>query len=275
MEGAHCYEPSSGCNTSGKVLPIAEYSHTYGCSVTGGHVYRGPSQRGLIGQYVLADYCSGRVWTIPAGGSSLSQRRDLALNISSFGESEGGELYAVDLAGGRLYRVVAPEFSDILGSAFIDEIHWIVYEGITSGCASTRYCPTSSVTRGQIASFLVRAMGLPPTTEDFFIDDDTSIHEGDINRVAAAGLASGCATSRYCPTRAMTRAEMATFLARALKLPATNVDYFSDDESSVHEGDINRVRAAGIAAGCTTTRYCPGQNVTREQMAAFLKRAFD
>ena len=274
MEGAHCYAATS-CNTSGKTLPIAEYAHNLGCSVTGGHVYRGTTQRGLIGQYVLADYCTARIWTIPANGTSLSLRRDLDLNISSFGASEGGELYAVDLGGGRLYRIVAPEFSDILASPFLDEIHWIVYQAITAGCGGDRFCPGAAVTRGQIASFLVRALSLPPTTNDFFTDDETSIHEGDINRLAAAGLTSGCAPNRYCPTVAMTRAEMASFLARALGLPATSIDSFTDDETSIHEADINRVAAAGITTGCAPALYCPNQSVTREQMAAFLERTFD
>jgi hypothetical protein len=44
MEGSLCYSPSSGCNTSGKIPPVAQYDHSLGCSITGGHVYRGPSK---------------------------------------------------------------------------------------------------------------------------------------------------------------------------------------------------------------------------------------
>jgi hypothetical protein len=67
-----------------------------------------------------------------------------------------------------------------------------------------------------------------------------------------------------------TRAQMASFLVRALDLPATG----SDDETSIHEADINRLAAAGITSGCTAT-YCPTANGTRGQMAAFLHRAFE
>jgi S-layer homology domain len=66
---------------------------------------------------------------------------------------------------------------------------------------------------------------------------------------------------------------MATFLARALELPATGEDFFTDDETSTHEISINRVAAAGIASGCTATTFCPKSAVTRGQMAAFLFRA--
>jgi glucose/arabinose dehydrogenase len=105
MEGKHCYNASS-CNTSGKFLPVAEYSHASGgnCSITGGYVYRGTDYPDLVGQYVLADFCSGRFYTMPANGSSLWMRRDTSLNVTSFGEGEDGELYAVTI-NGRLYQI--------------------------------------------------------------------------------------------------------------------------------------------------------------------------
>jgi glucose/arabinose dehydrogenase len=273
MEGKHCHE--SGCSFAGKTLPIAEYSHSLGCSVTGGYVYRGTTQLDLVGNYVLADYCSGRLWTIPATGTALTQRLDTSLSITSFGEGESGELYAVDLGGGRLYRVVAPEFSDILASSFIDDIHWLLYEGITFGCDGTRFCPTEPVTRGEMASFLSRVLNLPTSPTDYFTDDEGSVHEGAINEIAHAGITGGCAAGQYCPERNVTRGEMATFLVRALDLPPSATDYFTDDESSTHEANINAFRAAGLTTGCTATTYCPNSNVTREQMAAFLHRAFD
>lgn len=105
MEGKHCYNASS-CNTSGKFLPVAEYSHASGgnCSITGGYVYRGTEYPDLVGQYVFADFCSGRFYTMPANGSSLWMRRDTSLNVTSFGEGEDGELYAVTI-NGRLYQI--------------------------------------------------------------------------------------------------------------------------------------------------------------------------
>jgi glucose/arabinose dehydrogenase len=106
MEGRHCY--SGGCDASGLVEPIAEYTHDFGCSVTGGYVYRGLAQPALRGTYVYADYCSGIVFTLPAGGGDEAGRQVLEsdLAISSFGTDEDGELYLSDLAGGGIYRVL-------------------------------------------------------------------------------------------------------------------------------------------------------------------------
>ncbi|KAA3639014.1 MAG: hypothetical protein DWP92_05260, partial [Armatimonadetes bacterium] len=95
---------------------------------------------------------------------------------------------------------------------------------ITKGCNppdNDRFCPEDPVTRGAMAAFLNRALDLDPTGTDFFIDDDASVFEGDINRLAAAGITLGCnppTNDQYCPNSLVTRAEMATFLARALEL---------------------------------------------------------
>ncbi len=276
-EGKHPFE-SSGCDTTPPwpyTDPIAEYTHVNGnCSVTGGYVYRGSIQQDFVGQYVLGDYCSGRIWTISANGSSLLFHRDTNALITSFGEAENGEIYMTD-HGGSLYRVVASPFSDITNSGFYNEILWLYYEGITGGCGGGRFCPTGSVTREQMASFLARALRLPVATRDYFTDDETSIHEGDINRVAQAGITGGCDANRYCPRSPVTRAQMASFLARALKLAPTSTDYFDDDDGNIHENQINALARSGITGGCGTRAYCPNANVTRGQMAAFLKRALD
>jgi glucose/arabinose dehydrogenase len=106
VEGRHCYRPSTGCKMTGTILPVVEYSHSQGCSVTGGYVYRGTAIPALAGLYVFGDYCSGTIWTIPrtAGATTpKAQLMDTSYNISGFGEDESGELYVVD-HGGTLYR---------------------------------------------------------------------------------------------------------------------------------------------------------------------------
>jgi glucose/arabinose dehydrogenase len=108
MEGLACYEPASGCNKSGKVKPIAVYSHSIGCSVTGGYVSR-RSGAALYGTYIFADYCVGRVWGIPhnfSGTFSTSGHllADTSYNVSSFGEDNAGRLYLIDL-GGHVFRL--------------------------------------------------------------------------------------------------------------------------------------------------------------------------
>jgi hypothetical protein len=164
-------------------------------------------------------------------------------------------------------------FRDIGSSGFINDILWLAASGITSGCAPERFCPSATVTREQMASFLARGLSLPGASADYFNDDVGSPHEADINRLAAAGIVSGCGNGAYCPTLHVSREQMASYLARALGLPGTATDYFGDDSASMHQADINRVAAAGIASGCGGGSYCPGALVTREQMAAFLHRA--
>jgi spore germination protein YaaH len=166
-----------------------------------------------------------------------------------------------------------PWFEDIVDSPFRADILWIANNGISAGCGVERFCPKSSVTREQMASFLARALHLPAPTRDWFTDDETTAHEGDINRLAEAGITGGCASGRFCPKASVTREQMASFLARAFDLPRAAADFFGDDNSSQHEGDINRVAQAGITGGCASNRYCPTSTVTREQMAAFLHRA--
>jgi S-layer homology domain len=110
----------------------------------------------------------------------------------------------------------AGPFTDIYGSAFYDDIVWLVDSGITTGCGGGRFCPRSPVSRAQMASFLARALDLPPATHDHFTDDNGTTHEHAINRLADAGIVSGCAVSRYCPDQVVTREQMAAFLHRAL-----------------------------------------------------------
>jgi hypothetical protein len=113
-----------------------------------------------------------------------------------------------------------------------------------------------------------------PAPTNPFVDVTTSNpFYGDILWLYNAGITAGCAPDRYCPKVTVTREQMASFIARALKLPATNADFFTDDDASQHEGDINRLAAAGITRGCTATTFCPKVDVNREQMAAFIRRA--
>jgi glucose/arabinose dehydrogenase len=109
MEGSQCFDPPSLCNTQGLELPIAEYDHSLGCSVTGGYVYRGTQFPTLIGHYLFGDYCSGRIWSLtedPQGRWTMRQLIDSPFSISSFGEDEQGELYVIHY-GGAIYRVTA------------------------------------------------------------------------------------------------------------------------------------------------------------------------
>ena len=166
-------------------------------------------------------------------------------------------------------------FNDLGSTTFRDDIAWLAEQGITTGCAKALFCPNADVARDQMASFIARATGLTGTPADAFTDDDGNTHELNINRIYAAGITTGCGPGLYCPAGKVRRDQMASFLSRALDLPPTATDYFTDDAGNTHQANINRIRAAGITTGCTATTYCPGTLVTRGQMAAFLHRAFD
>ncbi len=105
MEGMHCYEPSTGCNQEGLTLPVWEYSHDLGISITGGYVYRGPSAPALSGRYVFADFGTGRIWALAWDGSQarVEEIMNTNLAIASFGVDARHELYALAFDG-RIYR---------------------------------------------------------------------------------------------------------------------------------------------------------------------------
>jgi len=164
-------------------------------------------------------------------------------------------------------------FWDVEGSPFYPDILWIAQRQITLGCGGGQYCPGDAVTRQQMASFLVRALGLPPSGTNHFDDDNGSPHEPDINSLADSGITFGCADRRFCPGAAVSRQEMASFLVRAHRLAPSATNHFSDDDGSPHEPDINALAASGITNGCGPGAFCPYAAVRRDEMAAFLHRA--
>ena len=130
-----------------------------------------------------------------------------------------------------------------------------------------------------MAAFLNRALDLPPASQDYFTDDDTSIFEADINELAQSGITAGCGGTKFCPDNPVTRGQMAAFLVRAFEYTDDGGgDLFTDDDTSIFEADIDKLATAGVTLGCNppaNTNYCPATNVSRAQMAAFLHRAFD
>jgi len=177
-------------------------------------------------------------------------------------------------------------FIDDDWSPFESDIEWIAERGITKGCnppVNDRFCPEDHVARGEMAAFLVRALGLSDDGGgNRFVDDDASIFELDIDRLATAGVTRGCnppTNDRFCPDALMTRGQMAAMLVRAFGYHDDGGgDRFVDDDGSEFAGDIDRLAAAGVTKGCNppaNDRFCPSDRVTREQMAAFLHRSLD
>lgn len=173
-------------------------------------------------------------------------------------------------------------FIDALGHLFESEIAWLANEGITKGCnppTNSKFCPESSVTRGQMAAFLTRFLDLPGSSNNAFTDDNGHLFEAEINALAAVGITRGCnppANTRFCPDQTITRGQMAALLVRALGLPNASADHFTDDAASIFQGDINALAESGITKGCNppaNSHFCPNAQVNRGQMAAFLMRA--
>ncbi len=111
MEGFHCYSPATGCDQSGLTLPLVEYDHSQGCSVTGGYVYRGDKIPSLQGHYIYGDYCSGNIWALGYHDNTVIRNVLLAesgLSITSFGEDLAGNLYILSRDGG-IYTLVQTE----------------------------------------------------------------------------------------------------------------------------------------------------------------------
>ena len=183
----------------------------------------------------------------------------------------------------------APSYTPSLGGRFWDDddsifegaIERFAAAGITQGCnppRNDRFCPDDYVTRGMMAAFLVRGLGLTDQGSVDFIDDNGSTFEGAIEKLAAAGITEGCnppRNDRFCPNQYVTRGMMAAFLVRGLGLTDQGSVDFIDDNGSQFESAIERLAAAGITQGCNppeNNRFCPDQLVTRGMMAAFLAR---
>ena len=122
----------------------------------------------------------------------------------------------------------------------------------------------------------------PASATGTFTDDDGNRHEAMIEELVSEGITEGCDASGtlYCPARAVTRAQMASFIVRTMTAAGIAVDQtaddaFSDDDGSEHEEAINALAADGVVQGSSDGLYRPKESVTRGQMALFLTRAFE
>jgi glucose/arabinose dehydrogenase len=121
MEGTACFDPPSGCETAALVLPVHVYAHggdPFRCSISGGCVYRGTAVPSLAGRYLFADFCSNQIWALTprAGGGAAPAVEELTAELQPPGGYAGiagicrdgaGELYVLDVAGGRVVRIIA------------------------------------------------------------------------------------------------------------------------------------------------------------------------
>jgi hypothetical protein len=220
-------------------------------------------------------------------GPSLTRMHDAFMASAGHKANVLGDFDRVGVGviedGGRLWVTVNfmrgsgefPLFSDIRTNAHRSNIEAVFRRGTTAGCRSDRYCPGDDVTRGQMATFLARELGLAPRSGGFRDVPRDHPHAGAIGALAASGITAGCGPQRFCPNETVDRGQMATFLRRALGLTERPPSGVSDvPTSSTHSGSIGALQRAGITQGCTTTTFCPTAPVSRAQMASFLSRAF-
>lgn len=109
MEGDHCFNPPTGCDTSNKVVPIIEYPHTVGIAVIGGYVYKGSAIPSLANKYIFGDL-TGKIFSLTEAPANTWTRADLLttnLTISSLGQDNNGEMYVLDYGGGRVLKLAS------------------------------------------------------------------------------------------------------------------------------------------------------------------------
>lgn len=165
-----------------------------------------------------------------------------------------------------------PRFSDVpFDHPQHDDIIAVADAGVTQGCGGDRFCPAGAVSRAQMATFLMRALDLPPGDASFTDVPADHPHRAGISALVEAGITDGCAPDRFCPQLEVTRGQMAMFLYRALRL-APGERTFEDVPESFRDA-TSAMDAAGLDTGCDARRYCPGLPVSRAVMATYLARS--
>lgn len=180
-------------------------------------------------------------------------------------------------------RVRAAAFEDVEG-AHAGAIHCLVAYEIADGMTPTRFAPGSTVTRGQMATFLAELVSRGgvelPAPASGFRDLEGVVHAEAIERLAAAGLVDGKTADRFDPRSPVTRAQMASFLVGALEevggapLP-DGPSVFADVGGSVHGAAIHKLAAAGVTTGVREGAFAPTRTLVRAQMASFVARSLD
>ena len=170
-------------------------------------------------------------------------------------------------------------------------IHALAGVRVTRGCGEGNFCPDAAVDRSQMAILMVRAMHgplfVPPAASGIFVDvpiSETDVTADYIEQLYQDGIVAGCAVGAggeryYCPDGIVSRAEMAVFISKGIGLPpvAPPTGFFVDVHGTTWswaEGFVEAIYNAGITAGCGDHIFCPGNPITRAQLAVFLVKAF-
>jgi hypothetical protein len=256
-EHTHCYSP-----------PIDHcYNGEAGC-------YAGPVENPGVGNGTIMSYCHLLGW----------QYVSFLFHARCINEQMMPEINAAPCL------VAVPTFPDVpTNHPFFHWIETLYRVGVSAGCGNGNYCPDASVTRAEMAIFLLKskfgAGYVPPPATGTVFDD---VHAGDfaadwIEELASLGITAGCGDgTNYCPTGTVTRDQMAVFLLKTLKgsahvPPAASTVFADVANGNPFEPWIMELYNMGITGGCGTSplRYCPSDPNTRGQMAVFLVKTFD
>ena len=209
-----------------------------------------------------------------ASGTGQTVRRDTSLLDHSFGERRERRVVRDRPQRARCTGSSRRSSATSRNSTFIDDIHWLFYEGITVGCGGDAgTARPRSVTREQMAIFLVRAFDHPATTTDYFTDDEGRRARARSTRCAPPGSRSGCTATRFCPTARSPASRWRSSSTRRSTCPSTCHVTTSTTTRADRRRRHQPAGGGGLTGGCGTRTYCPTACVTREQMAAFLRRA--
>jgi hypothetical protein len=181
----------------------------------------------------------------------------------------------------RAKEVWTGVFRDDDTSVHEDNIDKIFARGITVGCnppSNDQFCPDRDISRGEMAAFIARAMNLAAMTGTAAYDDvDGHLFEIAVDKIQTAAIGFGCDADSFCPDVALDRYEMAELLVRAFHYENPDgEDFFTDDQGNQFEDSINKLAASGITVGCNppaNDNFCPDRQLTRAEMATFFVRA--
>ena len=168
------------------------------------------------------------------------------------------------------------------GATHSEAIGCLAHLGITEGTSRHRFSPDLTLSRGEAASLVARAIAhagtsLPAAPPDAFDDDDGSPHEAALDQLAAVGVVSGTGTRTASPAAPVSRGQLATLVTRAYETVTgldlrSGADHFTDDDGSVHEARIDHAATAGLVMGTGDGRFRPAVAVTRAQAATIVAR---
>jgi len=251
----------------------------------------GPADGGAavtLNGMLFADGATVTIGGVPAGGVTVVNPAKITATAPALPAGSLNDVVVAnpDLTGGTLVNGWVADFTDVPGAQqFHFQITKLVANQITVGCGGGNYCPLSSVTRQQMAVFLMKTRNglcyVPPACTGVFPDVSCSSGFAPwIEALAAAGITGGCGGGNYCPTNPVTRQQMAVFLLKSKHgsayVPPPCTGDFADVAcpGNPFADWIEQLAAEGITGGCGGSNYCPTQPVRRDQMAAFLYNTF-